>query len=176
LISNGGRLGNNNGLVTGCKSIPSTCGVSFADVTEIAYWTSIPHSRAASVGNRALFDCSLRSLRCSLSCRRLRPIWRNGEALFRHLLLQIGGANIGEPATSSSLAAERAPRTMSIARSARWGWRSSASVAQHGGPRFLDARSCSLRLCSQCVVTPLALSHGCGLIALYTSPYLTPAG
>ena len=29
---------------------------------------------------------------------------------------------------------------------------------------------------NQCVVTPLALSHGCGLIALYTSPYLTPAG
>jgi hypothetical protein len=29
---------------------------------------------------------------------------------------------------------------------------------------------------NQCVVTPLAVSHGCGLIALYTSPYLTPAG
>jgi hypothetical protein len=29
---------------------------------------------------------------------------------------------------------------------------------------------------NQCVATPLALSHGCGLIALYTSPYLTPAG
>jgi hypothetical protein len=28
----------------------------------------------------------------------------------------------------------------------------------------------------QCVVTPLALSQGCGLIASYTSPYLTPAG
>jgi hypothetical protein len=28
----------------------------------------------------------------------------------------------------------------------------------------------------QCVVTPIALSHGCGSIALYTSPYLTPAG
>ena len=28
----------------------------------------------------------------------------------------------------------------------------------------------------QWVVTPLALSQGCGLIALYTSPYLTPAG
>jgi hypothetical protein len=28
----------------------------------------------------------------------------------------------------------------------------------------------------QCVVTPLALNQGCGLIALYTSPYLTPAG
>src|SRR5215218_9011931 len=27
-------------------------------------------------------------------CRRLRRIWRNGKALFRHLLLQIGGANI----------------------------------------------------------------------------------
>jgi hypothetical protein len=29
---------------------------------------------------------------------------------------------------------------------------------------------------NQCVVTPRARSHGCGLIALYTSPYLTPAG
>src|SRR5215217_143286 len=27
-------------------------------------------------------------------CRRLRRIWRNGKALFRQLLLQIGGANI----------------------------------------------------------------------------------
>jgi hypothetical protein len=29
-------------------------------------------------------------------CRRLRRIWRNGKALFRHLLLQIGGANIAD--------------------------------------------------------------------------------
>jgi hypothetical protein len=29
---------------------------------------------------------------------------------------------------------------------------------------------------NQCVATPFALSHGCGLIALYTSPYLTPTG
>jgi hypothetical protein len=42
----------------------------------------------------AVFDCSLRSLRCSLGCRRLRRIWWNGKALFRHVLLQIGGANI----------------------------------------------------------------------------------
>src|SRR5688572_13270340 len=27
-------------------------------------------------------------------CRRLRRIWRDGKALFRQLLLQIGGANI----------------------------------------------------------------------------------
>src|SRR4029453_7367394 len=45
----------------------------------------------------------LRSLRCSLDCRRLRRIWRNGRALFRHLLLQIGGANIENPPLSSSL-------------------------------------------------------------------------
>ncbi len=45
-----------------------------------------------------MFDCSLRSLRCSLGCRRLRRIWRNGKALFRHLLLQIGGANIAKAA------------------------------------------------------------------------------
>lgn len=37
LSSNGGRFGNNNGLVTGRKSISSTCGVSFADVTQIAH-------------------------------------------------------------------------------------------------------------------------------------------
>jgi len=55
----------------------------------------------------AVFDCSLRSLRCSLGCRRLRRIWWNGKALFRHVLLQIGGANIAgadrawRPPTSS---------------------------------------------------------------------------
>jgi hypothetical protein len=41
--------------------------------------------------------CSLRSLRCSPGSRRLRQIWRNGKALFRHLLLQIGGANLENP-------------------------------------------------------------------------------
>jgi hypothetical protein len=41
-----------------------------------------------------VFNCSLRSLRCSLGCRRLRRSWRNGKALFHHLLLQNGGANI----------------------------------------------------------------------------------
>jgi len=45
----------------------------------------------------ALFDCSLRSLRCSPASRRLRRIWRNGKALFRHLLVQIGGANLANP-------------------------------------------------------------------------------
>ena len=30
--------------------------------------------------------------------------------------------------------------------------------------------------CDQLNMTPLALSHGSGLIAWYTSPYLTPAG
>jgi len=49
------------------------------------------------LAHRALFDCSLRSLRCSLGCRRLRRVWRNGEALFRQTLLQIGGANIANP-------------------------------------------------------------------------------
>jgi hypothetical protein len=34
-------------------------------------------------------------------CRRLRRIWQNEKALFRHLLLQIGGANIENPPTSS---------------------------------------------------------------------------
>ena len=48
-----------------------------------------------------------RSRRCSLGCRRLRRSWRNGKALFRHLLLQIGGANIENP-PPSSLAEERA--------------------------------------------------------------------
>jgi hypothetical protein len=33
----------------------------------------------------------------------------NGKALFRHLLLQIGGANIENPPSSSSLAEERTP-------------------------------------------------------------------
>jgi hypothetical protein len=57
--------------------------------------------------HRALFGCSLRSLRYSLGCRRLRRIWRNGKALFRHLLLQIGGANIVKPPASSSLTDEK---------------------------------------------------------------------
>jgi len=42
-----------------------------------------------------VLDCSLRPQRCSLGCRRLRRSGcRNGRALFRHGLLQIGGANI----------------------------------------------------------------------------------
>jgi hypothetical protein len=53
--------------------------------------------------HRAVFDCSLRSLRCSLGCRRLRRIWRNGNALFGHLLLQIGGANIVKPPAAARL-------------------------------------------------------------------------
>jgi hypothetical protein len=61
------------------------------------------------LAHRALFDCSLRSLRCSPESRRLRRIWRNGKALFRRLLLQIGGANIENPPSSSSLAEERTP-------------------------------------------------------------------
>jgi hypothetical protein len=59
-----------------------------------------PHYLIASL---AVFDRSLRSLRCSLGSRRLRRIRRNdcfgrtGFVLdtFRRLLLQIGGANIG---------------------------------------------------------------------------------
>jgi hypothetical protein len=43
-----------------------------------------------------------RSRRCSLGCRRLRRSCRNGKALFRHLLLQTGGANIDNPPPSSS--------------------------------------------------------------------------
>jgi hypothetical protein len=57
------------------------------------------------LAHRALFDRSLRSRRCSLGCRRLRRIWRTGKALFRHLLLQIGGANIENPPPSPTLAA-----------------------------------------------------------------------
>ena len=48
--------------------------------------------------HRAVLDCSLRSLRCSLGRRRLRCSCRNGKALFRQLLLQNGGANIAESA------------------------------------------------------------------------------
>ena len=81
----------------------------------------LSHSQTKSVSARSFvqdsgarswalcFDCSLRSLRCSLGCRRLRRSWRNGRALFRHLLLQIGGANIENPPSSSSLAEERTP-------------------------------------------------------------------
>jgi len=73
---------------------------------------------AAQVAPRPLFvTCSrialcliarCRSRRCSLDSRRLRRIWRNGKALFRHLLLQIGGANIENP-PPPSLAPDRAP-------------------------------------------------------------------
>jgi hypothetical protein len=79
---------------------------------------------AARDSHRAVFDCSLRSLRCSLGCRRLRRICRNGQALFRDLLLQIGGANIENPRSSSSLAEE---------------W-------THAGRAISDARSCVLEL------------------------------
>jgi hypothetical protein len=47
-------------------------------------------------------------VRCSLGCRRLRRIWRNGKALFRHLLLQIGGASIGKLVPSSLFAKREA--------------------------------------------------------------------
>jgi hypothetical protein len=66
-----------------------------------------------------VFDCSLRSLRCSLGCRRLRRIWRNGKALFCHLLLQIGGANIEDPPTSSSLADEKRVGSLLLSTAAR---------------------------------------------------------
>jgi hypothetical protein len=76
----------------------------------------------ALFAHRALFDCSLRSLRCSLGCRRLRQIWRNGKALSRQFLLhtarrwgwcslrsrnlfEIGGANIENPPPFPTLAA-----------------------------------------------------------------------
>jgi hypothetical protein len=61
------------------------------------------------LAHRALLDCSLRSLRCSLGCRHLRRSRLNGKALFRPLLLQIGGANIADPPPSSSLVEERTP-------------------------------------------------------------------
>ncbi len=61
------------------------------------------HYLIASLAALAVFDRSLRSLRCSLGSRRLRRIRRNdcfgrtGFVLdtFRRLLLQIGSANIG---------------------------------------------------------------------------------
>ena len=65
----------------------------------------------AAHASRAVSDCSLRSLRCSLGCRRLRRIWRNGKALFRHLLLQIGGANIEDPTSSSFFADDKRVRS-----------------------------------------------------------------
>jgi hypothetical protein len=67
-----------------------------------------------------------------------------------------------------------AGRTVMLAPSPRVG----ASACGHRGERTEQSkRSVSERLrINQCVVTPIALSHGCGSIALYTSPYLTPAG
>jgi hypothetical protein len=51
--------------------------------------------------------------------RRLRRIWQNGKRC-SHLLLQIGGANIENPPTSSSLAEEKnASAHSSSARPAR---------------------------------------------------------
>jgi|SRR5688500_10734697 hypothetical protein len=75
----------------------------------------------ALLAHRALSDFSLRSLRCSLGCRRLRRIWRNGKALFRHLLLQIVGANI---AKSAYFVVARRGKTPPLA------------PPQHGGARF----------------------------------------
>jgi hypothetical protein len=66
--------------------------------------TPLAHRAVFDIASPAMpmISSSLRSLRCSLGCRRLRRIWRNGKALFRHLLLQIGGANIENPTPSPS--------------------------------------------------------------------------
>jgi hypothetical protein len=65
-------------------------------------------SRAGPKSPRKLESCSrialgwiARSLAAMFAgCRRLRRIWRNGKALFRHLLLQIGGADLANPPPS----------------------------------------------------------------------------
>jgi len=70
----------------------------------------------------------LASARCDV--RRVAAVFVGADgtekALFRHLLLQIGGANIENPPTSSSLADDEACLL---------------PPPQHGGARFSDARS-----------------------------------
>jgi hypothetical protein len=52
----------------------------------------------ALLAHRAVFDCSLRSLRYSLGLPPSSSELAERKSLFRHLLLQIGGANIAESA------------------------------------------------------------------------------
>src|SRR5215203_1200368 len=77
------------------------------------------------LAHRAVY-CLALSLRCSLDSRRLSRSRRNGKALFRRLLLQIGGANIENPQTSSL--ADETTRLLT-------------PPPPHGGERFADARS-----------------------------------
>ena len=84
------------------------------------------------LAHRAVFDCSLRSLRCSPGCCRFVGARRTEERCSAISLLQIGGANIENPPTSSSLASRKRSLVQDSSR---------ASLAQHGGARFPDARS-----------------------------------
>jgi hypothetical protein len=52
-------------------------------------------------------------------CRRLRRVWRNEKALCRHLLLQIGDANIANPPPSLSLTEERRLGSLPLRAAAR---------------------------------------------------------
>jgi hypothetical protein len=107
------------------------------------------------------------------------------KALFRHLLLQIGGANIGSPPTSSSLGDEKhvpslrvhcslrslrlalvgrcLPHSLadqkSVCSLARPGQRR-ASLAQHGGARSGVRLRCSARRGSRCGVRLLRRHSG----------------
>jgi hypothetical protein len=73
-----------------------------------------------------VFDCSLLLAAMFAGLPPSSSELTDRKALFRHLLLQIGGANIENPPTSSSFAEERTPPQ---------------SSPQHGGALFSDARS-----------------------------------
>jgi len=64
------------------------------------------------LAHRALFDCSLPLAAMFAGLPPSSSELSERKALFRHLLLQIGGANIENPPPPSSLAEERTPSAL----------------------------------------------------------------
>ena len=150
-----------------------TLAAPFWSCSRIALWTRRRRRRSQRKERlRSFLSCSLRSLswRCgaassSFAANSVSSLARQDSGaplLLRRRAIPDARSAFSEllahraldPPPSSSLAEERTPPLV---------------PPPCDGARFPT-------LAAQCVVTPLALSQGCGLIALYTSPYLTPAG
>ena len=144
-------------LWTRRRAIPDARS-AFWSCSRIALWTrrAIPDARSAF--------CEL--LRIALWTRRRRR--RSQRKTPRSFLL---------PATARD--SRRSQRLLELLAHRALDPPPSSSLAEERTPPLVPPPCDGARfptLAAQCVVTPLALSQGCGLIALYTSPYLTPAG